>query len=116
MNLNLPLPAGSSLALYLEKLDVGLNALVTFRPDFVVLSLGFDTFHLDPLGSFKIETEDYAEIAERVREGLKGLGRDLDEGDLTREVVPCLILLEGGYVVEKLGPNLQSFLRGWEEA
>jgi acetoin utilization deacetylase AcuC-like enzyme len=90
--------------------------LVDFRPDFAVLSLGFDTFHLDPLGSFRIETMDYATVAGQVRERLKGLERGVGEGDSSADHVPCLILLEGGYVVEKLGPNLLSFLKGWEEA
>jgi acetoin utilization deacetylase AcuC-like enzyme len=116
-NLNLPLPAGSIVQQYVEKLDLGLNALVSFEPNFVVLSLGFDTFHLDPLGSFKIETEDYANIAERVGKRLKVLPIDIRGrgGDIGRETIPCLILMEGGYVIDKLGPNLLSFLKAWEE-
>lgn len=115
-NLNLPLPVGSTVQQYVEKLDLGLNALVSFKPDFVVLSLGFDTFHLDSLGSFKIETEDYANIAERVRKRLKVLPMDVGGGgDSSREAISCLILMEGGYVIEKLGPNLLSFLKAWEE-
>jgi acetoin utilization deacetylase AcuC-like enzyme len=102
---------------YVEKLDLGLNALVSFKPDFIVLSLGFDTFHLDPLGGFKIETEDYANIAERVRKRLKVLPMDVGGGeeDSSREAISCLILMEGGYVIEKLGANLLSFLKAWEE-
>jgi acetoin utilization deacetylase AcuC-like enzyme len=115
-NLNLPLPTGSSVQQYLKEMDSGLGALVDFRPDFVLLSLGFDTFHLDPLGSFKIETEDYAQIAGRVRKRLKALEREMEEGDSHAEPVPCLILLEGGYVIEKLGPNLLTFLKGWDQA
>ena len=121
-NLNLPLPAGSTVQQYVKKLELGLNALVSFKPGFVVLSLGFDTFHLDPLGSFKIETEDYADIAERVGKRLKvppmdvgggGGGGEEEEGS-GREAIPCLILMEGGYVIEKLGLNLLSFLEAWE--
>ena len=115
--LNLPLRTSSSVAQYEAALDVGLDALVAFRPQFVVLSLGFDTFHLDPLGSFKIDTEDYATIARRVGERLKMMEEMGGEGgDSVREPLRCLILLEGGYVIEKLGPNLLSFLRGWEGA
>jgi acetoin utilization deacetylase AcuC-like enzyme len=114
-NVNLPLPAHSSAQRYLQELDAGLSALVDFGPDFVVLSLGFDTFHLDPLGSFQIEMEDYAKIAVQVRESLRALRRG-EEGDIPCAAgVPCLILLEGGYVIEKLGPNMLSFLKGWEE-
>jgi acetoin utilization deacetylase AcuC-like enzyme len=113
-NLNLPLPSGSSVEQYLSELDFALDALIGFRPDFTVLSLGFDTFHLDPMGSFRIGMEDYATIAERVRERLKGLKRGVE--GVSADRVSCLILLEGGYVIEKLGPNLLSFLTGWQEA
>jgi acetoin utilization deacetylase AcuC-like enzyme len=114
-NLNLPLAAGSSVQQYLEELRIGLEFMVNFRPDFVVVSLGFDTFHLDPLGSFKIETEDYATIAGQVKEKLKALEVEVEQGSSAKPI-PCLILLEGGYVIEKLGPNLLSFLKSWEEA
>lgn len=102
MNLNLPLKTGSSIEAYLEKLDQALSALTDFGPEFLLVSLGFDTFHLDPLGSFKIETEDYNVIAQRVREKLND--------------VPVVILLEGGYVLERLGNNVLSFIDGWENA
>ena len=117
--LNLPLRTGASVAQYTAALDVALDALVAFRPAFVVLSLGFDTFHLDPLGNFKIDTEDYATIARRVRERLETMEEEMageGVGDSVREPFRCLMLLEGGYVIERLGPNLLSFLGGWEGA
>ena len=99
-NLNLPLVTGSSFEAYMEKLGLALSALTDFIPEFLVVSLGFDTFHLDPLGSFKIDTEDYEVMGRRIRERLAGL--------------PVVILLEGGYCVEHLGGNLLSFIKGWE--
>jgi acetoin utilization deacetylase AcuC-like enzyme len=99
-NLNLPLETGSSFDQYLEKLEVALTALSKHDPEFLLVSLGFDTFHLDPLGSFKIYTEDYEAMARIVRQRLPN--------------VPAIILLEGGYVVDHLGANLLSFLKGWE--
>ena len=81
--------------------------MVEFEPEFVVVSLGFDTFHLDPLGKFEIETGDYEVMAREVRRSLAEIDKD---GRMR-----CLILLEGGYVIERLGENVLSFLRGWEE-
>lgn len=101
-NVNLPLKVGSSIEEYVEKLDIGLKRLVEYKPEFLVVSLGFDTFHSDPLGSFQIHTEDYATIATRTRESLAG--------------IPALILLEGGYVIDCLGVNVLSFLDGWKSA
>lgn len=100
MNLNLPLPKGSSFEDYRANLDGALTALSRFGPDFLVVSLGFDTFRLDPLGCFDIDTEDYETMARDVRGKLPDL--------------PAVILLEGGYSIEHLGPNLLSFLAGWE--
>ncbi len=103
-NLNLPLPAKSSAARYLEMVDIATRKIGGFKPSCLIVSLGFDTFYLDPLGAFDLQTEDYETIARAVRgaAGVKGL--------------PSLILLEGGYVVEKLGSNLLHFLKGWELA
>ena len=102
-NWNLPLPVGSSAEEYMERLGEAVSILENMRPQYMVVSLGFDTYHGDPLGYFGIQTEDYARIARMIR------GRACLEG------VPAVILLEGGYVVEALGPNLLSFLRGWED-
>jgi acetoin utilization deacetylase AcuC-like enzyme len=100
MNFNLPLKTGSSVEQYLEKLELAVTKLSKFDPEFLVVSLGFDTFHLDPLGSFKIYTEDYEVLARTARQRLPN--------------VPTAILLEGGYVVQHLGANLLSFIKGWE--
>ena len=101
-NVNLPLKVSGSIEEYLEKLEYGLKRLVEYNPQFLVVSLGFDTYHGDPLGSFQIHTEDYAKIAMRTRESLRD--------------IPALILLEGGYVIEQLGKNVLSFLDGWKSA
>ena len=106
-NLNLPLPTGSSFVDYMSKLDVALNAIEKFQPDFLVVSLGFDTFRLDPLGSFQIYTEDYFIMAREVRR---------HRGLRAQDGMAALILLEGGYVVDQLGANMVQFLKGWEVA
>lgn len=103
-NCNFPLASGSSFQEYKVVLDEALGELAHFKPDYLFISLGFDTFHLDPLGKFDIDTDDYFEMAKAIRSasGVKN--------------VPCAILLEGGYVIEHLGANMLSFLGGWETA
>jgi len=103
-NLNYPLEPGASMEQYLSTLDTSLEEISRFKPDFLLVSLGFDTFSLDPLGSFKIETGDYTTIGERIRDA-EGLRQ-----------IPGAILLEGGYVLDRLGRNLLAFLEGWEGA
>lgn len=101
-NVNLPLASSSSFEEYWGKLKTGLQVVRPFKAEYLLVSLGFDTFHLDPLGKFDIRTEDYKVIGWQVRSALRDL--------------PAVILLEGGYVVDKLGENLLSFLDGWELA
>lgn len=99
-NINLPLKPGSSFQEYLEQLEKALDGLKKFGTCFLLVSLGFDTFHLDPLGSFQIETESYSVIAQTIRRSLAH--------------IPAVILFEGGYVIEHLGSNMLAFLEGWE--
>lgn len=101
-NINFPLPVGTSFEDYSATLQKALNSIMMFEPDYLLLSLGFDTFYLDPLGSFHIQTENYKEIAHTVRSQICQ--------------VPALIILEGGYVIDRLGENFLAFLDGWESA
>ena len=62
----------------------------------VVVSLGFDTYSLDPIGDFALTTDAYHEMGRRTA----ALGRRL------------VILQEGGYHRPSLGQNARSWLRG----
>jgi acetoin utilization deacetylase AcuC-like enzyme len=96
-NLNLPLPAGTDGDAYLAALDEGLDAIRAFAPDApLVVSLGFDTFHADPICTFALHTNDYARIGSAIA--------TLD--------MPVVALQEGGYAVEALGANAVAFLSG----
>ena len=100
--LNLPLRPGASFAEYCEKLGVAVGRIVEFAPEFLLVSLGFDTFRLDPIGKFDIDVPDYETMARTVR------------GTPQLKDIPSIILLEGGYTVDKLGACMLSFLKGWE--
>ena len=66
-----------------------------FEPDApLVVSLGFDTYHTDPISNLALQTDDYA----RIGSAIAALGR------------PAVVLQEGGYAVEALGPNAVAFL------
>lgn len=96
MNLNIPLPAGLSNEGYLDALDRGLQRIAREPGSIVVVSLGFDTFGLDPLGDFALTSDVYHEVGRRVA----ALGRRL------------VILQEGGYHLPSLGDNARTWLRG----
>lgn len=64
----------------------------------VVVSLGFDTYGLDPIGDFALTTDVYHEVGRRVA----AIGRRL------------VILQGGGYHRPSLGENARAWLRGTE--
>lgn len=93
--LNLPLPAGTDGDAYLGALDEALAAIADFDPDApLILSLGLDAHHADPICNLALRTEDYGRIGTRI-------------ASLCR---PVVALLEGGYAVEALGANAVAIL------
>jgi len=97
-NLNLAMPWGTGFGEWLEALTKGCRTVADFGPDVVVVSLGVDTYKACPMGHFLLDTPDYL----RVGETLAGLGR------------PTLFVLEGGYALEAIGPNVVNVLAGFE--
>jgi len=95
-NLNLPLPAGTDDDRYLATLGQAIDAIEAFDPAFVVVSLGVDTFHLDPIADFALSTEAFTRSAAAVA----GLSR------------PVLVLQEGGYHLPSIGANVCAWLEG----
>lgn len=63
-----------------------------------MLSFGADTWEQDPISHFKLKTEDYPVLAQRIA----ALG------------LPVLIVMEGGYAVGALADNVAGFLAGFE--
>ena len=68
---NIPLPAGISSEEYLNVFDRVLKKLEEFRPEFILISAGFDAHEDDPLAQFNLKTEDYFTITKRVLETSK---------------------------------------------
>lgn len=100
---NIPLKRGTPAAEYrrrfLQALD---SALASFRPDFVAVSMGFDTLAGDPLGGFLLEPADLhvliSDLLERLVEATKGR---------------ALAVLEGGYALHRIGAGLANVLRAF---
>jgi acetoin utilization deacetylase AcuC-like enzyme len=97
-NLNLPLPPGTTDADYLAAVDRACEAIAAAPGSIIVVSLGFDTYGLDPIGTFALTTAVYHEVGRRV--AARGRRR--------------VILQEGGYHRPSLGENARAWLRGAE--
>jgi len=96
-NLNFPLPIGSGDAVWLAALASGLEAIREFRPDALVVSLGFDASEYEPLNALSVTEDGFARAGERIG-GLR---------------LPTAIIQEGGYNVTLLGVLLERFLDGF---
>lgn len=96
-NMNLPLAHGSGNPEFLRALDTALDALAGYAPQALVLALGFDTYKDDPISVLKLDIDAYRDIGARVA-SLR---------------VPTVVVQEGGYMVEAIGPALDAFLQGY---
>ncbi|OHB84156.1 MAG: histone deacetylase [Planctomycetes bacterium RBG_16_64_12] len=99
--LNAPLPAGSGDEEYQKVFDQTLKpAALEFRPDFVLISAGFDAHEDDPLGAMSVSTQGFADLT-RV---LRGIADECCEGRIVS-------VLEGGYGLEGLAASTEAHLR-----
>ena len=89
--LNIPLPAGTSSEEYLNAFERVLKKLEEFKPEFILISAGFDAHKDDPLAQLNLNTEDYYTITLRLLKASKRF--------CTGKVVS---ILEGGYDLQAL--------------
>lgn len=95
-NLNVPLAARVEDDEYEALLQEVCDSLARFGADFVVVSLGLDTFVTDPICDLSLSTEGFRRCGAVV--GALGL--------------PTIVLQEGGYDIDHLGANVEAWLEG----
>ena len=94
--INVPMPLRADDDLYVSALASTMERIRSFAPSVLIVSLGLDTFITDPISDLAVTTE--------------GMGRC---GALVAELgLPTVVLQEGGYDVNALGANAQSWLAG----
>ena len=91
---NIPLPAGTNSQEYLNALEFGLIKLKEFKPEFILISAGFDSHKDDPLAQFELLSKDFYEITKRI---LK-----ISKQSCNGKVVS---ILEGGYDLNALAES-----------
>ena len=69
--LNVPLPAGTNSREYFDAYEHMLKRLKEFRPEFILMSAGFDAHRQDPLCQLNLESKDYYEITKRALNATK---------------------------------------------
>lgn len=103
---NVALAAQTGAGRFLEQFrEVFLPAVEQFRPDFVLISAGFDAHEADPLAQINLTTETFVELTSIVKEAAaKHCGNRL------------VSVLEGGYNLSALAACVEIHLRTLMEA
>ena len=84
--LNIPLPAGTTSEEYLNAYEFVLKKIKEFKPEFILLSAGFDAHKDDPLAQLQLESKDFYSITKRTL----ALSKQYCDGKVVS-------ILEGGY-------------------
>jgi acetoin utilization deacetylase AcuC-like enzyme len=98
--LNIPLASGSGDDEYGAGFEEQVvPALRAFRPDFLLVSAGFDPHFRDPLGGMRVTADGFAAMAKTLR----AAAEELCEGRLA-------LVLEGGYHLNALREGVDAVL------
>ncbi len=96
---NLPLPAGTGDGGYLDAFEeVVLPLTGAWRPDFVVVSAGYDAHSADPLGGMMLTAAGFGRLAGCIHDAAGAVG------------APMMLVLEGGYDLGALGESVVATL------
>ena len=96
---NYPMPPGTPYGPWSEALEDAARRIRDFGAEALVVSLGTDAYHEDPISFFKLRSEDFLDMGRRI-------GR-LD--------LPTVLCLEGGYAIEAVGVNAVNVLEGCQD-
>ncbi len=97
-NINYPMPPKTPYSKWKEALNDATRNIQTYQPDALVISLGVDTFELDPISFFKLKSDDFTDYGRAIA-ALK---------------LPTVFIMEGGYAVEEIGVNTVNVLNGFQ--
>lgn len=98
--LNVPLMAGQTDDDYLRiTQQIVRPAIEAFRPQFILISAGFDAHEADPLGQMKISTAGFRRLSDKVL----SIAQQQCEGR-------CVSLLEGGYDIDATSSSIAAHL------
>ncbi|MBX7221696.1 MAG: histone deacetylase [Blastocatellia bacterium] len=99
--LNIPLPAYTSAADHVREFRRGLKEITAkIKPDFILVSAGFDAHIADPLGELQLTDQDFSQMTT----DLKHLAAEYCEGRLVS-------MLEGGYNLTTLPYTVSRHVR-----
>ena len=89
--LNIPLDAGTEGTIFLNAYENVFRKIKEFKPEFILLSSGFDAHINDPLAQINLQSKDFAELTRRIME----VAKEICESKIVS-------VLEGGYDLDAL--------------
>ena len=98
--LNIPLSAGTQSHEFFNAYEIIFKKLKTFKPDFILLSAGFDAHKDDPLAQMNLESRDYYTLTKRILT----LAKELCGGKIVS-------ILEGGYDLNALRESVDFHVK-----
>lgn len=97
---NLPIDMKMSVEQALHMAEVYLeNAAKKIKPDWILVSCGFDAYENDPIGGLGFQTEHYRRLTKMIRK----LADQYSQGRIVSA-------LEGGYALDALGPLAEAHI------
>jgi len=102
--LNVPLSAGTKPHEFLNAYDSIFKKLKEFKPQFILLSAGFDAHKDDPLAQINLESKDYYTLTKRIM----ALAKELCD----KKIVS---ILEGGYDLNALKESVDYHIKSLME-
>ncbi len=97
--LNVPLSGGADDDDYKRVFDIFSKKIETYKPQFILVSAGYDAHRSDPLGGMSVTTEGYRHMMSRIVD----LSKEFCDGRL-------VAVLEGGYNVKALRDSVEAQL------
>ncbi len=103
--LNLTFPAGTEDSVYLSRFEKEvIPAIQNHKPEFLIISAGFDAHFRDLLGGLRLTEEGFAQMTHL----LKGVAEEICDGRIVS-------LLEGGYHISALEASVAAHLSALSE-
>ena len=102
--LNIPLIAGTQTHEFLNAYDNIFKKLKTFKPEFILLSAGFDAHKDDPLAQINLESKDYYTLTKRIMVIAKNFCNE-----------KVVSILEGGYNLNALKESVDYHVKSLSE-
>jgi len=103
--LNIPLDAGTNGNIFLNSYDEVFKKLKEFKPEFLLLSSGFDAHSADPLANINLNTLDFYELTRRITE----VSNEICNGKIVS-------ILEGGYNLDALKHSAYNHVKALLES